>query len=154
MTSRWRHRESYMWRYWRNIEPWPRLKVARNDKYAILWFIKKFFPASFNECIFTRKISFLSDSPIFPTRFGLKNRRGAFSSFLMTCHWWYCNLGVRGVWWSFIWTEFFRGDQMLQSIKCGASSRWSFRPNSARGSKKTTIRKTHPTLESHFKRNF
>ena len=142
---------SYILRHWRYIEPWPKFKVARNDKYAILWFKIKFFPASFNEWIFNRKISFLSDSPILPTRFGLKNRRGAFSSFLITCHWWHYNF-----------KGFERCDghlfrlNSLGTTKCcilksrilkwGACSRWSFRPNSAQGSIETTIGKTHPTL--------
>ena len=129
--------DSYIWRYRRDIEPWPKFNVARNDKYAILWFKIKFFPASFNEWIFNRKISFLSDSPIFPTRFGLKNRRGAFSSFLISCHWWHCNIGCEGCDGHLFWHDF---------IKWDASSRWSFRPNSAQGSIETTIGKTHPTL--------
>ena len=141
MTSRWCHDESYTWRHWRDIEPWPKLKVARNDKYAILWFKIKFLPASFNQ-------------PIFPTRFGFKNRRGAFSSFLISCHWWHCNLRVREVWWSFIWTEFFTSEftrkfRIWRVFVDMFLLTWHYKVGCVFQmvmSSVTTIGKTHPTL--------
>ena len=47
---------------------------------------------------------------------------------------------------SYINTNSVRLQSCFKYIKWGASSRWSFRPNSALGSIETSIRKTRPTL--------